>query len=236
MRKVEKKLNSFKAVIWAGGQGTRLYPITREIPKPLLPVNKKPIINYLVDLFHSYGVKDIAILISEDQFEDFVWWKKRYYPKNNILLKKEKEPLGTFGGLFFLKNWVGKNLFFFTNGDELKEINLFKMAEFHKKINPIATVALVETSNPCEYGVAVCDSNFVKEFIEKPKNPLSNYVNSGISLFSPKVFDYHPGPKFLMYEKDLFPILSKEKKLAGFKFKGKWIDTGTWERYSKALD
>jgi len=213
-----------------------LYPITREIPKPLLPVNKKPIINYLVDLFHSYGVKDIAILISEDQFEDFVWWKKRYYPKNNILLKKEKEPLGTFGGLFFLKNWVGKNLFFFTNGDELKEINLFKMAEFHKKINPIATVALVETSNPCEYGVAVCDSNFVKEFIEKPKNPLSNYVNSGISLFSPKVFDYHPGPKFLMYEKDLFPILSKEKKLAGFKFKGKWIDTGTWERYSKALD
>ena len=84
MRKVEKKLNSFKAVILAGGQGTRLYPITREIPKPLLPVNKKPIINYLVDLFHSYGVKDIAILISEDQFEDFVWWKKRYYPKNNI--------------------------------------------------------------------------------------------------------------------------------------------------------
>ena len=91
-------------MILAGGKGTRLYPITREIPKPLLPVKRKPILNYLVELFYSFGIKDIAILINKDFREDFNWWKKRYYPKNKIKIVEEKKPLGTFGGLWLLKD------------------------------------------------------------------------------------------------------------------------------------
>jgi NDP-sugar pyrophosphorylase family protein len=190
----------------------------------------------LVDLFFSQGIKDVAVLINESFREDFEWWKKRYYPNQKIELFEEKKPLGTFGGLYFLKDWVSNKPFFLTNGDELKRIDLNKMSDFHQKIGSVGTVALVKVFNPQDYGVAICKSNFIKDFSEKPKNPTTQYVSSGLYLFSPEIFKYHPGPKFLMLERNIFPKLAKEKKLAGFKFIGKWIDCGTWERYTKAQE
>ena len=239
-------ISNYKAVILAGGKGTRLYPITREIPKPLLPVKRKPILNYLVELFYSFGIKDIAILINKDFREDFDWWKKRYYPKNKIKLVEEKKPLGTFGGLWLLKDWLKNNNFFLTNGDEIKKIDLRKMASFHQKLKTPATVALVKVKNPKDYGVAICENGLILKFLEKPSpaqiskkfakgKKSTNYINAGLYLLSPEIFNFHPGPKFSMIEKDLFPKLAKEKKLAGFKFDGKWLDCGTWERYEEAL-
>ena len=229
-----------KAVILAGGKGTRLYPITYEIPKPLLPVKKKPIINYLVDLFSNQGVGEIAVIINQGFREEFDWWQKRYYFRTSrkrpkIKLVEEKKPLGTFGGIFYLRSWIGKEPFFLTNGDELKKIDLKEMLAFHQKMQTPATIALVKVPDPQHYGVVLCKRGLVKEFLEKPKNPPSSYISSGLYLLSSEVFDYHPGPKFLMIEKDLFPKLAKENKLAGFKFRGKWMDTGTWERYEQAL-
>lgn len=241
-------LGKHKAVILAGGLGTRLYPVTKEIPKPLLPVKRKPIINYLIELFEAHGIKETAVLVSRDFKEEFEWWKKRYFPKNRVQLIEEEKPLGTFGGLYHLKNWIGDSSFFFTNGDELKKIDLKAMDYFHKKMKAPATIALVKVPNPCDYGVVVCKRGMVADFLEKPspaqiskkfgagKNPPSKYINSGFYLFSPEVFDYHPGLKFCMVEKDVFPRLAKDKKLAGFKFSGKWMDCGTFERYSNALN
>jgi len=230
-------ISKYKAVILAGGKGTRLYPITKEIPKPLLPVNKKPIINYLVDLFFSQGIKEIAVLISKEFSDDFEWWKKRHYPDSDIKLVQETEPLGTFGGLYLLKDWLAGKPFFFTNGDELKEIDLKKMADFHRTAKTIATIALAKVQNPQDYGVVLCDDfGLVKEFLEKPKNPSSNYINSGLYLFSPAIFKWHDGLKFTMIEKDIFPKLAKEGILAGFKHNGHWMDCGTWERYESALN
>ena len=253
-------LSKYKAIILAGGKGTRLYPITYEIPKPLLPVKRKPIINYLVDLFCQQGIKDIAVLIGQDFRDEFEWWHKRYYPSTGssteahskssgqapsslrssgqvpkIEFFEEKEPLGTFGGLCYLKDWLGNNPFFLTNGDELKKIDLIKMAKFHKDLPVLGTMALVRVSNPQDYGVVLCQKGMVKEFLEKPVNPPSKYINSGLYLFSPEVFQYHQGPKFSMVEKDLFPKLAQEKKLGGFKFEGSWMDCGTFERYSRAI-
>jgi len=227
---------AIKGVILAGGKGTRLYPITREIPKPLLKVQGKPIINYLVDFFLRSGIiRDITVLIAKDFEDDFEWWKKRYYPKENILFLKESKPLGTFGGLYYLKDWIGGSDFFLTNGDELKELDLQEMVRFHQNVSSIATIALVKVPNPQDYGVVLCKSSHVSEFLEKPKNPPTSYISSGLYLLSPEIFKYHPGPKFSMIEKDLFPKLAKEGKLAGFKFRGKWTDCGTWSRYQKAL-
>ena len=234
-------LSNYKAVILAGGKGTRLYPVTYEIPKPLLPVRRKPIINYLVELFWNQGIKEIAISISQDFKEEFNWWRKRYYPSVSseqipqIKILEEKKPLGTLGGLWYLKNWIGNQPFFFTNGDELKKIDLIKMNEFHKKIKTPATIALVKVPDPQNYGVVICKRGLVEKFLEKPETPPSSYINSGLYLFSPEVFNHHPGPKFSMIETDLFPKLAQEKKLAGFKFNGKWMDTGTWQRYEQAL-
>jgi len=224
-----------KAVILAGGKGTRLYPITYEIPKPLLPIKKKPIINYLVDLFLKAGVKEIGVLISQEFEQEFVWWKKRYYSKKRIKFFKEKKPLGTLGGLYYLKKWVSKDNFFLTNGDELKKIDLKKMEAFHRKTGKIATIALVKVKNPQDYGVVICKNGIVDKFLEKPKNPPSKYINSGLYMFSPEIFKYHPGPKFSMIETDLFPKLAKKGELAGFKFNGKWKDCGTWLRYENSI-
>jgi len=239
-------ISNYKAVILAGGKGTRLYPITREIPKPLLPVKRKPILNYLVELFYSFGIKDIAILINKDFREDFDWWKKRYYPKNKIKLVEEKKPLGTFGGLWLLRNWLKNNNFFLTNGDELKKIDLRKMAFFHQKLKTPATVALVKVKNPKDYGVAICENGLILKFLEKPSpaqiskkfakgKKSANYINAGLYLLSPEIFNFHPGLKFSMIEKDILPKLAKEKKLAGFKFNGPWLDCGNWKKYSEAL-
>lgn len=228
-------MKNIKAVILAGGLGTRLYPITYEIPKPLLPIKKKPIINYLVDLFFEQGIKEIAVLISKDFEEDFIWWKKRYYPEKKIRFFKEKKPLGTLGGLHYLRKWISKSDFFLTNGDELKKIDLKKMKDLHQKKEVLATIALVKVKNPQDYGVVTCKNGIVQRFLEKPKNPPTKYINSGLYIFSPGIFDYHPGPKFSMIETNLFPKLAKEKKLAGFKFNGKWTDCGTWQRYEKAV-
>jgi len=228
-------LSKYKAIVLAGGKGTRLYPITKEIPKPLLPVRRKPILNYLIDLFLKAGVKDIAILISKDFKEEFEWWKKRYYPNEKIIFTEEAEPMGTFGGLYFLKDWVGSSPFFMTNGDEIKDIDLKEMAEFHAGRNIPATICSVYVDDPQNYGVVICENDLVRQFIEKPENPPSNYVNSGLYLFSPEIFKNHPGAKFLMVEKDLFPMLAKENKLANFQYKGFWTDCGTWERYGRAV-
>jgi len=251
-KKKHMKLSHFKAVILAGGRGTRLYPITKEIPKPLLPVKRKPILNYLIDLFYSFGIKNIAILINKEFREDFFWWKKRYYGSTSsprrpkIKIVEEKKPLGTFGGLWLLKNWLKNSQFFLTNGDEIKEIDLRKMASFHQKLKTLATVALTKVPNPKDYGMAICENGLILKFLEKPspsevlrskiwEGKSANYVNAGLYLFSPEIFNYHPGAKFLMVEKDILPKLAKEKKLAGFKFKGKWLDCGNWQRYEEAL-
>jgi len=237
-------LSNLKAVILAGGKGSRLYPITKEIPKPLLPVKRRPILNYLIDLFHSFGIKEIAILINKDFREDFDWWEKRYYPKNKIKIVEEKKPLGTFGGLWLLRNWLKDSPFFLTNGDELKKINLIEMINFHQKSKTPATVALVKVSNPRDYGVVICKKGIIQEFLEKPSPPTkllvggkksTKYINAGLYLLSPEIFNYHPGPKFSMVEKDILPKLAKEKKLAGFKFNGKWLDCGNWRGYERAL-
>lgn len=233
MTRANKKIS--KAVILAGGKGIRLYPLTEKTPKPLLLINKKPMINYLVDLFTFYGIEDFAILINKKFKKDFEDWRRAYYPKNKIKIFEEKKPLGTFGGFCLIKRWIGKSQFFVTNGDDLTRANLYKIAQFHQRHSVPATIVLAKVPNPGEYGVVISLKSKVKEFIEKPKNPLSNYVNSGLYLFNPEILSYHPGPKFSMIEKDLFPLLAKEGKLASFKYRGRWLDCGTFERYKKAI-
>ncbi|MCD6177961.1 nucleotidyltransferase family protein [bacterium] len=228
-------MKKYKAVILAGGKGTRLYPITYEIPKPLLPVKRRPILSHLVDLFVEQGIKDIAVLIHKEFREEFEWWKKRYHPNQKILIQEEEKHLGTLGGLWNLKSWLSKGDFFISNGDELKKIDLRKIADFHQKRPVLVTVALVKVKNPQDYGVVVCKNGIVCKFIEKPKNPPSYYISSGLYMCSPEIFEYHPGPKFSMIETDLLPRLVKESKVGGIKFQGKWIDCGTFQRYEEAL-
>jgi len=229
-----------KALILAGGLGTRLRPVTYEIPKPLITVKKKPILNHLVQFFCANGVNDIAVLVSADHKEDYEWWKKRYkkeLPK--VKLHFEEKPMGTFGGVRLLKKYF-KEDFILSNGDELKDFDLKEMVKFHKehKTKPVATIALTRVTNPSTYGVPVMAGAHITDFLEKPENPPTNYVSSGIYVLNPKIFSYADKEKeFLMIEKDIFPRLAADKKLLGYKAKNyRWFPCDNLERWEAAIE
>lgn len=225
---------SFLAIILAGGQGTRLQPITYEIPKPLLPVKKKPIVSHLVDLFTKQGINNIILVISREWEREFLSWRDEYCPQVEILI--EEKPLGTFGAIN--SYFRGKILrpFFLSNGDELKEVDLKEMMKFHQKHKALATIALKEVENPQEYGVAVLQGLKITRFIEKPKHPPSRLISGGLYILEPKIFDYiDQRASRLMIEKDVWPILAKKRELFGYKIKGRWFDCGTLERWEKAV-
>jgi mannose-1-phosphate guanylyltransferase len=225
-----------KGFILAAGEGTRLYPVVLEIPKPLLPVNKVPILTYLVKLYLKYEVNDIKIAIQEKHLEDFRKWRGVHFPKERIEFIIEKEPSGTFGALSKIDSeWFSESIVV-SNGDELKEIDLKKMMDWHLRKGGTVTIGLVRVSNPQAYGVAKVDGDKIIEFIEKPKAPPSYYINSGTYVMNPEIRTYFPkNARFSMAEVDLFPKLAKEKKLYGYKFRGRWLDIGTFERWEEAI-
>ena len=229
-----------KAIILAGGSGTRLRPVTLEIPKPLLTVRRKPILNYLIEFFRAHGVTDTTVVIHKDHAGDYAWWKKRYrkeLPKR-LRLFAEPKPLGTFGAMKYLKSEL-KESFILSNGDELKDFDLADFIRAHRENpdHPVATIALVKVPNPSQYGVPVMNGSRIREFLEKPANPPSSYVSSGIYVLEPEVFTYADFKKgFLMIEKDVFPRLAAAGKLAGYKVKDyRWFPCDTIEKWEKAI-
>lgn len=226
-----------KGLILAAGEGTRLHPLTLEIPKPLLPVGKIPVITYLVELYLKYGIRDIKINIQKKHLEDFYKWKATYFPREKIEFIVESKPSGTFTPIAKKLNpkWFSKTMVV-SNGDELKELNLKKVIDWHKRKMALVTVGLVKVKNPKAYGSVKMKGDKIIEFGEKSKKPLSFYINSGLYIMEPGVRKYFPkGKRFAMLETDLFPKLAKEKKLFGYKWKGKWMDVGTWKRWEEAI-
>lgn len=225
------------AVFFLGGLGTRFRPITYEVPKALLPVQGKTVPEHLFELFKRYGVRKFVFSLGYlaprimDYFGDGSKWGVAI---NHIV---EDEPLGSAGALRLARPYLENGTFIITNGDELKDIDLEKMYAFHRAKGGLATVALTRVENPSAYGVAALDGDRIQQFVEKPepgKAP-SNYINSGLSMLEPEVLDEIP-EGFSMYEKDLFPKLAASGKLMGFTFDGQWFDTGTPERYERAIN
>jgi NDP-sugar pyrophosphorylase family protein len=229
-----------KALILAGGQGTRLRPITYEIPKPLLTVKKEPILNHLIHLFERHHISEIGVIVSRDHEADFARWIHTWskeLPHEKISIFHEEKPSGTFGWLRHLRAWLGNEKFILSNGDELKDFDLTALKNFHESNRPVATIALVRVPDPHEYGVPVLDEHRIKEFLEKPTNPPSNFINSGLYILEPTIFDYADWSKdFLMIEKDIFPKVAAAGELHGYKFEdSRWYDCGNLERWEKAI-
>ena len=228
--------SSMQGVILAGGMGTRLHPITLEIPKPLLPVHRKPIIQYLVELFRASAVKEIFVLANRRDIGLFEKWKDEYNNRE-VILTKEEERLGTWGGVQkYLRDKL-TDTFIVSNGDELKEIDIDKLLTFHKANKALATVASIEVSNAKDYGVLVSDEKGrVKEFLYKPPSPPTNFIMSGIYAAEPKLFDFHFESDVISFEEDVLPKIIDGDKLFEFKASGRWYDCGTFERYEKAIN
>lgn len=241
-----------KAIILAGGLGTRLRPLTLTIPKPLIDVNGRTLTDHILDILKKYGMKEVYLSISylghkiQEYFGNKNNSEKNFGVKVNYLL--EKHPLGTAGPLLILKKENRQkelnNTFIMVNGDNLFNLDFKKMYEQHKKANAVATIGLTKVEDPSKYGVVRIDNkfkfedkNFVKilEFVEKParENAPSNLISSGYYILEPEVFDYLPDKEVVMMEKDIWPALAKAGKLYGFISDGQWFDTGTMEAYER---
>lgn len=229
MKKVEQ------ALILAGGKGTRLRPLTYEIPKVMIPLKGRPFLEHLIEMLKDYEISDIILSVGylKDQIKQHFGDGKKFGVRIKYL--EEDVPLGTAGCLRLAKEkGFLKSTFVMMNGDEYKEVDLDDMFAFHKKQGVLGTIGLKTTDMPQHYGVAVMQGSKVLRFVEKPKEFVSNLFSAGIYILEPEVIELIPAG-YTMVEQDLFPKLAEMHKLAGYLFKGKWYDLGTFERYEQAI-
>lgn len=221
------------AFVLAGGIGSRMKPITDEIPKPLIPLQGKPILQHTFELLKKYGIDNIIVSVGykAEKIKEYFGDGAKFGLK--IKYVEEKMPLGTAGPLKLARKYL-RNTFILCNADELKNIDLYDMYLFHREQNAMGTIALTTVSDPSAYGVAKLQGSRILEFLEKPKNPPTNLINSGLYILEPGVIDMIP-EGFAMMEKDVFPKIAKMDKLYGYSFSGQWFDTGSMERYATAL-
>lgn len=223
-----------KAIILAGGKGTRLYPLTYDIPKSLIPMQGRTLTELVLDILKKYEVKDIVLSIGclakkmQKHFKD----GKEFGV--NISYCVEKEPKGTAGPLILLPKF--RETFLIMNSDNLFNIDFEKFYQTHRKNNAVASIALTKVKDTSQYGVVELDGEKIIGFVEKPKpaEAPSHFISGGYYILEPEVFDLVKDKKFAMLEKDVFPQLAEQGKLFGYYDSGQWFDTGTIERYNKA--
>jgi mannose-1-phosphate guanylyltransferase / phosphomannomutase len=233
-----------KGIVLAGGEGKRLASLRFDVPKPLVPLKGKPLVNFNLGLLARHGVRNVLVIIRPSDRSLYREWHKKHgkdFPTMRIEIVEEPEPMGTFGYFFHhLRDWTGEDDVIVTNGDEIKEIDLRAMHDFHRRIGTPATVALMKMEKPDDYGAVVLEDGKIIEFIEKRPNLPAGFVSTGLYVISPRVLDEVAAriPKekrFLMFETDLFPVLARKKKLGGFACEGRFFDCGTPERLAEAI-
>lgn len=223
-----------KAIILAGGKGARMKPMTNLLPKPMLRIQDKPILEHNIELLKRHGIKDVIISVGYRGNKIKEHFGDGSQLGVNIKYIEEKTPLGTGGPLNLLKGKID-DTFLLMNGDELKEIDLEDMFLFHRKNKSMATIALTTVEDPSKYGVAVMNGNQIMTFIEKPSkdHAPSKLINAGLYILEPEILKNIP-EGFFMIENEIFPRLATNEKLLGYVFSGQWFDTGTPERFSEA--
>ena len=232
------------AIILAGGLGTRLRPVTHEIPKPLVPVQKKPILSHFVTFLEQYGVERVAVIAAARDRDDFDKWARQENESRSkacIEIFYEEEPSGTFGWLRNLRDWIGSEPFFFANGDSLMDFDLHTLQKLHMTHRPVVSAALVRIEKPYECDRPVLENNVVVDIdsSREPKgtNDEVGFVNIGFYLAEPALLDYDDlSRKFLITEKDIFPRIIADRKLMAFEMDpGRFYDCGTLERWERAI-
>ncbi|EQD79039.1 Nucleotidyl transferase domain protein, partial [mine drainage metagenome] len=184
---------SIKAVLMAGGKGTRLRPITYSIPKPLVPIAGRPCIGYSLDAYKRAGISDV-IITTGYKFEALINGVLEYKDANqNILFSVEKEPAGTAGGVKLVSRFID-DTFIVGSGDVLADFNIKKILEYHKKVNSKFTIVLAEVEDPTQMGIVEMKEGKISKFLEKPSKEeiFSNEVNAGIYVIEPEILDEIP--------------------------------------------
>lgn len=220
-----------KAVVLAGGKGTRLAPYTHILPKPLTPIGEMPILEVLLRQMKCAGINDVVLTVGHlasllrSYFGDGSQWGM------NIGYSYEELPLGTAGPLALVDGLDGT--FLVTNGDVLTTMDLRKLLEFHRERGGIATIAVHERKVKIDLGVVQWNGNeCVAGYIEKPTYDYT--VSMGIYVFDARVLEYIPRHQYLDFPDLVLRLLGAKEKVVGYAFNGYWMDLGRPDDYTQA--
>lgn len=228
-----------KTVIMAGGSGTRLRPLTSNLPKPMVPVVNKPMAEHIINLLKSHNLKDIIFTLHylPDAIRDY-FQNGTEFGVNITYAQEEGKPLGTAGCVKAVGGELNST-FVVISGDCLTDIDLSKAIEFHREKKAKATIVLKRVGNPVDYGVVIIDADHkIKRFVEKPSasETFSDTVNTGIYILEPEVLRYVVLGREQDFAHDLFPLLLlRNEPIFGYVAdQGYWCDIGNLQVYRQA--
>lgn len=226
-----------KAVIMAGGEGTRLRPLTSNQPKPMIPLANRPMMEHIVRLLRRHGFDDIVVTVAflanhiRTYFGDGSEFGVR------MVYATEETPLGTAGSVRNAMDELDEP-FLVISGDVLTDIDLSRLVAFHTQREALVTVGLTAVDNPLEFGIVITNPDgSIERFLEKPTwgQVFSDTVNNGIFMLEPEIFDYIDPDQPVDFSTDVFPVLLDEgKPMFGYVCEGYWEDVGTVEAYARA--
>jgi mannose-1-phosphate guanylyltransferase/phosphomannomutase len=226
-----------KAVILAGGEGTRLRPLTSNQPKPMLPMVNKPMMEHIVGLLADHGFDDIVVTVAflanqiRNHFGDGSDFGVR------LRYATEETPLGTAGSV---RNASAEldDTFLVIAGDVLTDIDLTEIVKAHEAANAFGTIALKRVDNPLDFGIVITrEDGTIERFLEKPTwgQVFSDTINTGIYVLEPDIFDFIPADQPVDFSGHVFPeVLTRDLPLLGYIADGYWEDVGTLEAYQRA--
>jgi mannose-1-phosphate guanylyltransferase/mannose-1-phosphate guanylyltransferase/phosphomannomutase len=216
-----------KAMVLAAGLGTRLKPITFEVPKPMVPVLDRPVMAHIVDLLRQQGFE--RLIANVHYYPDTI----RDYFGDRLEYRYEDELLGTAGGVRNVADFFGDEPVVIVSGDALTDIDLNALVERHESTGSIATLTVKKVADTREYGVVIHDDEGrIQGFQEKPDpdEALSDLGNCGIYCFSPEIFDYFPKEPFADWADDIFPeLLENDVPFHIHEIEEYWNDVGSLE-------
>ncbi|MBD0329941.1 MAG: NTP transferase domain-containing protein [Thermoleophilia bacterium] len=226
-----------KAVVMAGGEGTRLRPLTSNQPKPMVPIVGKPCMAHILDLLKRHGFEDVIVTLA------FLPQAIRGYFGDGESLglgidySIEESPLGTAGSVRLASSQLD-GTFLVISGDALCDIDLTDLVEFHREKGAAVTIGLKSVDNPLEFGIVVTDEDGrIERFLEKPSwgQVFSDTINTGIYVLEPEILRHIPTDRPFDFSKELFPLLlDMGRPLYGRVVEGYWQDIGNLDQYRQA--
>jgi mannose-1-phosphate guanylyltransferase/phosphomannomutase len=228
-----------KAVVMAGGEGSRLRPLTINRPKPMVPIANRYVMGHIVELLKRHDFTEIVATLQyrADDIQNYFRDGSNFGVTMNYSV--ESHPLGTAGSVKLAERYFSRDEpFLIISGDALTDFDLTKVMDFHKRMGAAVTITLYRVPNPLEYGVIIVDGQGrIERFLEKPSwgDVISDTVNTGIYVISPEVLDDIDPDNPFDFSKDLFPkLMQRGAPLYGYIADGYWCDVGNIAEYMRA--
>lgn len=227
-----------KAVVMAGGEGSRLRPLTIRRPKPMVPIAGKPVMEHILNLLKRHGITEVVVTVQylASSIEDYFGNGSQLGMR--ITYSREDVPLGTAGSVKNAEDQLTEP-FLVISGDALTDYNLTDLIQYHNEKKSLATLLLAHVHNPLEYGVIITNEDgHISQFLEKPSwgEVFSDTINTGIYVLDPQIFSYFEKNKPFDFSQELFPNMLKQgDPIYGYVVpKGYWCDVGSLSEYMRA--